>query len=459
MLKKLITSLIIVCASLGVITSFAETPLPIINKTQNSIAPMLKRVMPAVVNIITIGSLSSKVFPYLNPKGLKRLPKRLKKGLEQRKFRDVGSGIIINAAKGYIVTNAHVIKDSSLITATLNDGRRFRAKLIGKDKATDIAVIQIHAKNLSAIPFADSDKLQVGDFAAAIGNPFGLHQTVTSGMISALNRDDLGIEGYENFIQTDAPINPGNSGGALVNLQGQLVGMNTAIITPGRSGGNVGIGFAIPSNMMQLVIHQLIKFGKVKRGIIGVLVQNLTPSLADAFKQHGIKGALVTDITPDSPAAKAGIKPEDIILSVNGRKVSGAAQVRNITGMLPIGTRLTIIVRRGSRDMTLHARIANPKMLAKKTEENSNLLHGVGLSNFNRIVPGKGVVTGAQVTSLTEANAAWVDGLRKGDVIVEANNEKVNNIDQLQKIAERNPKQLLVKIRRARGAVFVVLDK
>ena len=458
-MKKLMTSLIIIFASLGIMTAYAETPLPATNKSQDSIAPMLKRVMPAIVNITTIGSLSSKVFPYLNQKGLKRLPKRLQKGLEERKFRDVGSGIIFNAEKGYIVTNSHVIKDSSLITVTLSDGRRFRAKLIGKDTATDIAVIQIHAKNLVAVPFADSDKLQVGDFAAAIGNPFGLHQTVTSGMVSALNRDDLGIEGYENFIQTDAPINPGNSGGALVNLNGQLIGMNTAIITPGRNGGNVGIGFAIPSNMMQLVIKQLVKNGKVKRGIIGVLVQNLTPSLADAFKQHGVEGALVTDVTTGSPAAKAGIKDEDIIISVNGRKVNGAAQVRNITGMLPIGTKLKIIVRRGSKDITLHATIANPKLLAQKKEANGDLLSGVGLSNFNRIMPGKGVVTGAQVTNLTEANAAWVDGLRKGDVIVEANNEKINNIDQLQKIAERNHKQLLLKIRRAGGAVFVVLDK
>ncbi|MCK4609153.1 MAG: trypsin-like peptidase domain-containing protein, partial [Gammaproteobacteria bacterium] len=316
----------------------------------STLAPMLNKVMPAVVNISVRGQLPTMTLPY------SKIPKELRPDTKSQavppnadiqitpRFEGVGSGVIIDAKHGYILTNAHVVKNAKLIIVTLKDGRRLQGKTIGADEKSDVAVVQIKAKHLQAISFGDSDNVQVGNFVAAIGNPFGLSQTVTSGIVSGLGRSHLGIEGYENFIQTDAPINPGNSGGALVNMHGQLVGINTAIITPSKLGGSVGIGFAIPSNMAKSVMDQIIKYGKVEHSVMGIIVQNITPALSDALQLSSTKGALISEVSPGMPAAKAGLKSKDIIISLNGKPAHNAFQISTNVGLLRPGSKVTLKV-------------------------------------------------------------------------------------------------------------------
>lgn len=284
------------------VSSYAHLPSAVEGKTIPSLAPMLNKTTPSVVNIAV-----EKLIPQTpNP-----LQPEMDQNTAPTKVLGVGSGVIIDAKKGYIVTNAHVVKDQKIMVVTLKDGRRYRAKVIGKDEGFDLAVIQIHANHLTALPIGNSDQLKVGDFVVAVGSPFGLTQTVTSGVISALNRQEPRIDNFQSFIQTDAPINPGNSGGALIDLEGKLIGINTAIVTP--SAGNIGIGFAIPSDMVKSVAEQLIKYGKVERGMLGVTAQNITPELADALNLKHNKGALVTKVVAESPAAKAGVEVQEII--------------------------------------------------------------------------------------------------------------------------------------------------
>ena len=316
--------------------SYAALPATVDERPLPTLAPMIERVTPTVVNISTESRVVAR-HPLLDDPlfrhffgDSRRAPERAKRGL--------GSGTIIDAKQGYIVTNHHVIEQADNIRVTLHDGRRFEAKVIGADPEADVAVIKIKPERLTAIPLADSDKLRVGDFVVAIGNPFGLGQTVTSGIVSALGRSGLGIESYEDFIQTDASINPGNSGGPLVNLRGELVGINTAIIGP--SGGNIGIGFAIPINMAQQVTNQLIKYGEVRRGRLGVIAQNLSPELARAFGVRQQKGVVVAQIEVDSPAEQSGLRAGDVITAVNGESIMSAADMRNAVGMLRVGSEI-----------------------------------------------------------------------------------------------------------------------
>jgi Do/DeqQ family serine protease len=355
-------------ASVIAMQSYALPP-PVIetNKTIPGISSMLSMVMPAVVNVTVMGEMRGVVPNSRNSSPQPGAPYPNNNGAPYfRQFTEIGSGVIIDAAKGYIVTNAHVVMDAKVTTVTLSDGRRFKAKLVGADKLSDIALLQIKTDNLVAVPLGDSDALQVGDFVAAIGNPFGLQQTVTSGIVSALHRSDLGIEGYENFIQTDASINPGNSGGALVNLKGELVGINTALIGPVSA--NVGIGLSIPSNMVREVLNQLIKSGKVERGVLGVMVQDLTPALADAFGIQGKRGALVADVSPGSPADKAGIKSQDVVEKINDTVITSGPQLRNMVGLMPLATKVNIVVRRRDKTINLTATIVSPKALKMATE-------------------------------------------------------------------------------------------
>ncbi len=444
------------------------------SKSIHNVASMLEKIMPAIVNITVVGEMH--VYPPSgNAPGNQDSPQEQEQQQQQspsdqgsraqqpqqpsvHRFEEMGSGVIVNSAKGYIVTNAHVVANARVITVTLKDGRRFKAKLIGADGPSDIAVLQINAKGLTPIAFGNSDNLKVGDFVAAIGNPFGLQQTVTSGVISALNRNSLGIEGYENFIQTDASINPGNSGGALVDLDGLLIGVNTALIGPVSA--NVGIGLAIPSNMVHDVASQLIEFGKVERGVLGVMVQDLTPALADAFGITGRLGALVTNVIPGSPADKAGLRPQDVIQRLNNTDVQSGAQVRNIVGFLPINTKVVIVVRRKDQTLTLTTNIIDPKTLKMATAPPglASLLDGLRLTTYDQLVPDFGPIKGVGVIDVSETSDAWISGLRPGDVILDANGQPVHNIDQLLQTVKNNTQRLLLKVGRDQGIIYLVIN-
>ena len=335
-------------------TALAGAPIPEAGGAAvTSVADVVSRITPGVVGIAVRGEVREN-----NPLAQDPLFRQFFNFRDQpieRETEAVGSGVIVDAAQGYVLTNNHVVENATNIEVTTKDNRRFKARLIGRDPATDIAVLQIPAQNLTAVPMGDSARLRVGDFVLAIGNPFGLGQTVTSGIVSALGRTGLGIEGYEDFIQTDASINPGNSGGALVDLQGQLIGINTAILAP--QGGNVGIGFAVPIDMARDVMNQLIRYGEVKRGRIGVAIQDLTPDLAHALGSTRTEGALVARVAPNSPAERAGLRSSDLIVAVNGSPIHGAADLRNRIGLSPIGDEVTLTIDRGGVQRQVAVRI------------------------------------------------------------------------------------------------------
>ena len=415
------------------VTSFsAATPALL---QQATLAPMLAQITPAIVNIAVEKEPSSSA----DQSNLKNIA--------------VGSGVVFDAKRGLIVTNAHVVKDQRVMLITFKDGHRDRGELVAKDEGFDLAIVRVQNKNLTDIQFADSDQLKVGDFVAAIGSPFGLTQTVTSGMVSALNRDEPQLEGFQNFIQTDAPINPGNSGGALVNMQGQLIGINTAIFS--TSGGNNGIGFAIPSNMVKAVIKQLLEHGKVSPGVLGVLVQNITPPLASALNLKDTKGVLVTDVLPFTPAQKAGLQAQDIILSINNNPIYSAQQLRNMLGLMSPGTSLSIILQRNFISKTMNATVADPKSL---NHQYSAFLAGLELQDFEQLQPDGSLLKGALVVFVEDTSNAALSGLLAGDVIISANLHPTSSIAELQKIAAKKSEQLLLKVARGRGKLFIVIQ-
>lgn len=418
--------------------------------TSNNLPNMLQKVMPGVVNISAQGEIN----PLADPTILQNTPNVNPQDLRPRQFESLGSGVIIDAAKGYIVTNAHVISNAKTITVTLNDGRKTAAKLIGADPLSDIAVIQINLPKLTAVPLGNSDNLRVGEFVAAIGNPFGLNQTVTTGIISGLQRNKLGIESFENFIQTNASINPGNSGGALVNEKGELIGINTAILGPH---GNIGIGFAIPANMAKSLSLQLIQYGSIQRGLIGIMAQGITPDLADAFHMPGVEGAVVTFVTPASPAEKAGIKIGDIVQDINGKRIKSFEDIRNTVGLLRVGAGVTIKLLRDGKPLSFQIATADPKHYQQESIISNPFLYGLVLQNFERVLPMQGHMKGVEILHVKQDSAAWRAGLRPHDVIVTANNMPVNNIEQLVTAAKKDTKQLLVNIFREGGANFIVI--
>ena len=335
--------------------AIAAAPIPEVGGAVPSLAPMLARVLPGVVNIAVRGKVRAEN-PLLQDPFFRRffnLPQRSQP--EERETQATGSGVVVDAANGYILTNGHVVENATRIEVTTKDNRRFTARLVGRDSEADVAVLQIPAQNLTAVPLGDSDRLQVGDFVLAVGNPFGLGQTVTSGIVSALGRSGLGIEGYEDFIQTDASINPGNSGGPLVNLYGQVVGINTAILAPG--GGNIGIGFAVPINMARRVMDQLLRYGEVKRGRIGVAIQDLTPELAQAMSTNQTNGAVIARVEAGSPAEQAGLHTGDLVVAVNGTPVRSGTQLRNAIGLSRIGDQVTLTVDRRGSEISIPVRI------------------------------------------------------------------------------------------------------
>jgi len=450
---KKFAALVFIIFSFIWISSYAKVPAHLIAQGETTISPMLKQAMPAVVNIVSQGELPIPNDPFLQ-RQLKRMSKFRK--LPNTHFASVGSGVIVNAKKGLIVTNAHVVDLSKIIIVTLSDGRRFPAKKLGSDDSLDVALIQIDAKHLTALPFGNSDQLKVGDFVAAIGSPFGLNQSVTSGIISALHRSNLGIEGLENFIQTDAPINMGNSGGALVNMKGQLIGINTALLSS-QGGGNIGIGFAIPSNMVKNIMLQLDKYGKVHRGLIGVLVQTLTPELANADNLHGKKGAIISYVLPHSPAEKAGLKIGDIITSINKTSVDSSEDVHNFVGLLRIGDKVHLTILRNGKTEQITCKTADPKYNKINAIMAEPYLYGIKMREITEQTPDHGYVQGIQILHIKAYSAAQSAGLIKGDIIISANHHPIKTIRELKKLAKPNKDGLLLNVLRQKGAVFIVI--
>lgn len=415
-----------------------------------TLAPLLKQVSPAVVNISTVGTQTVQN-PLLNDPFFRHFF-QLPPGAETQKRRtqSAGSGVIIDAANGTVVTNHHVIDGANEINVGLEDGRTLKATLIGSDPDVDIAVLKIEPARLSALKLANADNAQVGDFVIAIGNPFGLNHTVTTGIVSGLNRKGLGIEGYENFIQTDASINPGNSGGALVNFKGELIGINTAIIAPG--GGNVGIGFAIPVNMAKNSIDQILKYGAVKRGQLGVVIQDLTPDLAQAFSLgDSQRGVVVAQVQGGSPAAKAGIEAGDIVISIDGKAIDSAAEMRNEIGSRRIGDKIKLTLLRDGNSKSVEARIGESQADIAMAGEVHRFLAGAKLEPRS---DGQGI----RVAGIEAGSPAQSAGLQIGDVIVAANRVQVRTLDDLKMIAKNSPNRLLLQIARGGTGLFLVLQ-
>ncbi|HEY0634403.1 MAG TPA: DegQ family serine endoprotease [Gammaproteobacteria bacterium] len=444
-------------ATVSVLPATASAGLPVADSQGQalpSLAPMLDKTVPAVVNIFTRSKVPVQQNPLLADPFFRRffnVPEQPQEQIAQ----SLGSGVVVDAQKGYILTNHHVIGQAFEIEVNLHDGRTLQAKLIGADPETDIAVLQVQPEKLTALPMVDSDKLRVGDFVVAVGNPFGLGQTVTSGIVSALGRSGLGIEGYEDFIQTDASINPGNSGGALINLRGELVGINTAILS--KSGGNVGIGFAIPVNMAKEVMTQLIEHGEVRRGVLGVQAQDLTPELASAFDLQEQRGAVVTQVTEGSPAAKAGLKAGDIITAVNGKPVRSSAEVRNIVGMLRIGQKVEMQLKRDGKARNIVAMVEEPKATSISGDKLNPRLAGAALGDIVEGMPIHGKVKGVLVLDVEMGSAALRAGLRKGDIILQANRKPVTSLAELRSAVDKKG-SVLLNIQRRDGAMFILIQ-
>ena len=474
-------------AQAAVAVKLDDHPLaPAINDAMASFSPVVKRVAPSVVKVLV--TERAKNLPAANLPQIFDNPMfrqlfgdqfgNLQNGqlrIQQPPQEGLGSGVIVSA-DGYVLTNHHVVNGADVIKVTLNDGREFTAKLVGTDPASEIAVIKIDAKNLPAVTFSDSDKLEIGDRVLAVGNPFGIGQTVTGGMVSALGRATLDLE-YEDFIQTDAAINPGNSGGALVDVQGRLVGINTAILS--RSGGSQGIGFAIPSNLARNIMEQLVASGKVVRGYIGVNLQDVTPALAESFRLKGNDGALVAEVMPGSPAARAGLKNGDVIVGLNGKSVTDSRHLKLSVANLAPDTKAAFEIIRDGETKKLDLKIGerDAKVLAKAGERNSSnaspdelakddtgTLNGVGVADldartrreFNVPTGVRGVV----VTQVDPNSAAAAVGLQPGDVIQEINRQPVTGADDAVKLTEKtDSKKTLLRIWNQKGTRYAIVDE
>ena len=420
-----------------------------------SIAPMLETVLPAVVNISTRTRTRVMRHPLLDDPFFRRFFD-IPGGQEQdRQKQSLGSGVIVDAARGYILTNHHVIEGADEIEVTLRDQRQFTAKIVGSDPEVDLALLRIEAADLAALSVADSDEVRVGDFVVAIGSPFGLGQTVTYGIVSALGRSGLGIEGYEDFIQTDASINPGNSGGPLVNMNGELVGINTAIVGP--SGGNIGIGFAIPGNMASVIMTHLSEYGEVRRGQLGLVAQDLTPELAHAFGLQRRGGAVVAQVTPGSAAEQAGLRSGDVIVALDGRAVTGSSDLRNAIGLLRVGTQIKLELLRKGRPLALHAVLADPLASSTPAATVSKQLSGAQLGPISDNHPLAGQVAGVEVLGVERGSPAWSAGLRPADIIVSINQQPLSSVDDVAAAVRRDPNSLLMNIRRGNGALYIVI--
>jgi len=433
----------------------AGLPLALDGQTLPSLAPMLEDVLPTVVNISTEGRVSASGSPFQSDPFFKHFfDSRPDSQPRQRPTQGQGSGVIIDSESGYVVTNHHVIENADQIRVHLDDGRSFEAKVVGADPEADVAVIQIPAQGLKAINMGDSDLLRVGDFVVAIGNPFGLSQTATSGIVSALGRSGLRIESYEDFIQTDASINQGNSGGALVNLRGELIGVNTAILD--RGGGNVGIGFAIPVNMVVSLTAQIIEFGEVRRGRLGVHIQDLTPELAQAFGVEAGSGALISKVMPDSAAKAADLREGDVITMVDGRAIKGATELRNVIGLARADEEIELTYIRDRKSFNKKIRIRAVVAESGRGIQISESFEGARLEDVDDSSSQNGQ-PGIRVVEVASGSAAWQAGLRSGDIILSVNRQWVFSLDDLVQIVNGRTSGLLLNIQRGESALFLVI--
>ena len=438
--------------------SVAETPTEIsAGQVMPSLAPMLEKVLPSVVSISVEGKQKSNAAQMDDdiPEEFKFFfgPDMFDRDRAPRNFKGLGSGAIINAEKGYVLTNNHVIKDADKITVQLHDGREFKAKVIGADEMSDVALIQVEKpKNLTALKLADSDKLRMGDFTVAIGNPFGLGQTVTSGIVSALGRSMGSDSGtYENYIQTDAAVNRGNSGGPLINLNGELIGINTAILSP--SGGNAGIAFAIPSNMANNLVQQILEFGEVRRGMLGIKGGELNADLAQAFDIEAKKGAFISEVMPGSAADKAGLKAGDVITAINGQAISSFAEMRAKIATSGAGTEIDLTYLRDGKPNNAKVTLQSDDQTQTRANGLLPALDGAELNNYDE----KGM-KGVAITKIKPNSLAEQRGLKSGDVIIGINRQKVENLGQLRKILESKPSAIALNIIRGDSNFYLLVQ-
>ena len=448
--NRFLVACCIVTASLSVslVTSAA---LPFFSSEKGeipSLAPMLDEATPAIVSISVEGTQISR---QRVPEMFKHFFGGTEEQVQERPFKGLGSGVIIDAKEGYVVTNNHVVDNADEITVKLTDGREFKAKKLGSDAQSDIALLKIEPDALTAIPLSDSDELRVGDFVVAIGNPFGLNQTVTSGIVSALGRSGLNIGGYENFIQTDAAINRGNSGGALVSLRGELVGINTAIFGP--NGGNVGIGFAIPSNMMKSLVDQIIEFGEVRRGLLGIMGQDIDSGLADAMNLDVNQGAFVSEVQPDSAAYNGGIKAGDIITEINGISVASFQELRAKVASRGAGAKLELTVLRKGERKKINVILGDATQNVVVAKEIHPALEGATLTNGKSEQGDNGVV----ISDIMSRSPVSRIGLQDGDVIIGINRKKVDNLVQLRTELEDAEGVIALNVKRGISSLYLVI--
>lgn len=452
--RSLASHLLFFATLLASTTGYSDTAATSEPQPMPSLAPMLEKITPAVVNISTQGHVQLQTNPLFNDPFFRRYF-NMPNTPQERKTQSLGSGVIVDAVRGLVLTNNHVIANADQITVRLTDEREFEAKLIGADPETDVAVVQIKGTGLTALRLANSERLRVGDYVVAIGNPFGLGQTVTAGIVSALARSGLGITGYEDLIQTDASINPGNSGGALVNLRGELIGINTAIYS--QNGGNIGIGFAIPINMASQVMEQLVKFGEVSRGFLGAEMQNLTPDLATAFGLSTAHGAVLVNILPESPAEQAGLKAGDVVTTVNHKVVRDAADLRNQVALMRVGDPLKLEVLRDGKRITVGAEVGTRVATSSTGGIKNPRLAGVSIGEIPEDSPAYGRLDGVMVYEISKRAKAFAAGLRQHDIITGVNREPVASVDEFIAAVTQFQGQLLLRVQRGNQAAFLVI--
>ncbi|MFW8637414.1 DegQ family serine endoprotease [Cribrihabitans pelagius] len=460
LLTRTLAALFVVTLTIAAPAASQTADAPVFRNSEGlpTLAPLLAEVTPAVVNISVESRQTAELNPLFNDPFFRRffdMPPTPQQPQPRRQM-SAGSGVIVDAEEGYVLTNHHVIENGDRIIVTLKDRRQFDAELIGSDAGTDIALLRIEAESIKALDLGDSDRLEVGDYVLAIGNPFGLGQTVTSGIVSALGRSGLNVDGYEDFIQTDASINPGNSGGALITLDGRLIGINTAIIAP--SGGNVGIGFSVPSNMAQAVMDQLIEFGEVRRGRLGIIVQDFTPDLADALGSEAGVGAVVTQVEPDSAAEAAGLQAGDLIVSVDGRPVSGSADLRSQIGLRRIGSVVELEVIRDGETLAIEATLRDAGPAAAAAGDRVlDRLSGAELRELQPGDPFYGNLNGVVVARLDPGSQAARSGLEAGDIILAVNRVPVASLSDLRQHLARVDGVLALTVQRGSARIFLVM--